>query len=130
MCLVHNAEWPCHAYTCQSGLSPSRHAKEPCTFSVSWQPQASRLKDALPLLLLLQAPLDGVIVWGTSNCSMQHITGESAPVRLEPGKELPAGSLSTDGLLVVRVTAGTEDSTPARIARMAQEAQVSTDGWL
>lgn len=71
-----------------------------------------------------QVPLDGVIVWGTANLSLQHITGEEQPVRLSPGQDLPAGSLSTDGLLVVRVEATAEDSTPARIARLAAEAQV------
>jgi len=34
------------------------------------------------------------------------------------------GSLSTDGLLVVRVIAAAENSTPARIAQLAAEAQV------
>lgn len=37
---------------------------------------------------------------------------------------LLSGSLSTDGLLVVRVIAAAEDSTPARIAQLAAEAQV------
>jgi hypothetical protein len=59
-----------------------------------------------------------------ANVSLQHITGESQPVRLAPGGEVPAGSLSTDGLLVVRVAATSQDSTPARIVRMAADAQV------
>jgi cation transport ATPase len=36
----------------------------------------------------------------------------------------PSGSLSTDGLLVVRVEATAENSTPSRIAQMAADAQV------
>jgi hypothetical protein len=35
-----------------------------------------------------------------------------------------AGSLSTDGLLVVRVEATAANSTPSRIAQMAADAQV------
>ncbi len=70
-------------------------------------------------------PLDGSIAWGVSNVSLQHITGESQPVRMAPGGEVPAGSLSTDGLLVVRVGATAQDSTPARIVRMAADAQVN-----
>lgn len=73
-----------------------------------------------------QVPLDGTVAWGTANVSLQHISGESQPVRLSSGDEIPAGSLSTDGLLVVKVVATSDDSTPARIARMAAEAQV----WL
>ncbi len=73
-------------------------------------------------------PLDGVVVWGAANVSLAHISGESQPVRMAPGSEVPAGSLATDGTLVLRVTASAEDSTPARIARMAAEAQVPRGG--
>jgi hypothetical protein len=38
-----------------------------------------------------QVPLDGAVVWGASNVSMQHISGESLPVKVEPGAEVPAG---------------------------------------
>ena len=38
-----------------------------------------------------QVPLDGDIVWGTSSVSLQHISGESLPVRLGVGAEVPAG---------------------------------------
>ena len=69
-------------------------------------------------------PLDGIVVWGAAAVSMQHISGESAPVSVAPGSSVPAGSLSTDGLLVLRVSARREDSMPARIARMAMQAQV------
>jgi cation transport ATPase len=48
-----------------------------------------------------QVPLDGVVVWGTANVSLQHISGESAPVRMAVGAEVPAGSVSMDGVLVV-----------------------------
>ncbi|KAJ9514698.1 hypothetical protein QJQ45_028424 [Haematococcus lacustris] len=90
-----------------------------------------------------EVPLDGRIVWGRANLSMQHVSGESAPVPLAPGMAcgshsrllmpcltpagdlVPAGSVNTDGLLVVKVTAKAEDSTPARIARMAAQAQAN-----
>lgn len=48
-------------------------------------------------------------------------------MRVSPGAVLPAGALNYDGLLAVRVTAASADSTPARIARMATEARVG--GW-
>ncbi len=76
------------------------------------------------MCLLLQVPLDGTIVWGVANISLQHITGESQPVKMVQGGQVPAGSLSTDGLLVLEVQASAMDSTPARIARMAADAQV------
>ncbi|EFJ47598.1 hypothetical protein VOLCADRAFT_117840 [Volvox carteri f. nagariensis] len=72
-----------------------------------------------------QVPLDGEVVWGAASVSAAHISGESAPSRVAAGGWVPAGALSTDGALVVRVTAAAADSTPARIARMASEAQAS-----
>lgn len=69
-------------------------------------------------------PLDGEVVWGVSSVQQAHISGESQPVRVGPGGWVPAGAASTDGALVVRVTAEAGDSTPMRIARMAMEAQV------
>lgn len=70
-------------------------------------------------------PLDGIVVWGTASVSLQHISGESAPVRAATGSEVPAGSVNLDGSLVLRVQASMEDSTPARIARMAAQAQAN-----
>jgi cation transport ATPase len=71
-------------------------------------------------------PLDGAVAWGAASVSMQHISGESKPVRASRrGQEVPAGSLATDGLLVLCVTATSEDSTPARMARMAADAQAA-----
>eukprot|EP00798_Chlamydomonas_sp_ICE-L_P019394 gene19394-26044_t len=70
-----------------------------------------------------QVPLDGQVVWGAAHVSMQHISGESCPVRLSVGASVPAGSSNLDGLLVVQVTATSVDSTPSRIAQMAEAAQ-------
>lgn len=77
--------------------------------------------------LSLQVPLDGMVVYGTAQVSWSHISGEALPVRLHEGKEVPAGSLNLDGLLVVRAMRGFQDSTPARIARLTQQAQASSD---
>ena len=74
-------------------------------------------------MLRLQVPLDGKVVHGTAQVSWSHISGEALPVRLTEGKEVPAGSLNLDGLLVVQATRRFQDSTPARIARLTQQAQ-------
>lgn len=75
-------------------------------------------------LLCIQVPLDGSIVYGESLVSMQHITGENLPVRHAYGAQVPAGSENHDGVLVLRVTQSASDSTPARITRLARQAQV------
>ncbi|KAK9862975.1 hypothetical protein WJX84_001614 [Apatococcus fuscideae] len=70
-----------------------------------------------------QVPLDGEIIEGEAMVSSELITGESLPVHKKPGDELPAGALNLDGSLVMKATQAAEDSTPARITRLAQEAQ-------
>lgn len=72
----------------------------------------------------VQVPLDGEIVEGEAMVSSELITGESLPTHKKPGDELPAGALNLDGSLVMKATQAAEDSTPARITRLAQEAQV------
>ena len=70
-------------------------------------------------------PLDGEILYGEALLSMQHITGENLPIRRVPGAQIPAGSQCHDGVLVLRVTQRAENSTPARISRLARDAQVT-----
>jgi cation transport ATPase len=72
-----------------------------------------------------QVPLDGDIVYGEAQVSMQHITGEAMPTRQAVGASVPAGSQNHDGVLVVRATSASDDSTPARISKMAADAQAS-----
>lgn len=50
-------------------------------------------------------PLDGVIVEGEALLSLEHLTGEAAPVRKQVADDVPGGSISTDGLLVIEVSA-------------------------
>eukprot|EP00983_Pelagomonas_calceolata_P009743 315807-Pelagomonas_calceolata.AAC.1 len=47
--------------------------------------------------LFAQVPLDGIVVWGTASVSLQHISGESAPVRAATGSEVPAGQAQRCG---------------------------------
>jgi Cd2+/Zn2+-exporting ATPase len=51
------------------------------------------------------------------------VTGESAPVDVEPGSRVFAGSVNGDGALEVRATRLAHDSTLARVMRMVEEAQ-------
>lgn len=70
-----------------------------------------------------QVPLDGVVEFGRALVSVEHITGEPLPVLRRVGDALPAGALSHDGVLVVRVTQNEAESTPRRILRLARDAQ-------
>ncbi|MBB5751065.1 heavy metal translocating P-type ATPase [Prosthecomicrobium pneumaticum] len=66
---------------------------------------------------------DGEIVEGTGAIDEAPVTGESVPVRKGPGAAVFAGTIATDAVLRVRVTAAAEDNTIARVVRLVEEAQ-------
>jgi Zn2+/Cd2+-exporting ATPase len=68
-------------------------------------------------------PLDGVVTSGSTHVNQAPITGESKPVRKEPGDEVFAGTLNERGAVEVRVTKLTGDTTLARIIHTIQEGQ-------
>ncbi|CRX39055.1 heavy metal translocating P-type ATPase [Estrella lausannensis] len=68
-------------------------------------------------------PLDGRVVKGFSSANLSHITGESIPVPIKPGDEIPAGAQNDEGSLVVEVTKTEMDSTVSRIIKLVTEAQ-------
>lgn len=90
-----------------------------------WQHITSSSGSTSPAPAAHQVPLDGIIVYGSAQVSAKHITGESMPFAVAPGRQVPAGALNHDGLLVVRTTHVAADSTPARIARLTSSAQAS-----
>ena len=70
-------------------------------------------------------PVDGVIAEGGGSVDESMLTGESLPVEKEPGAKVSAGTIGTDGLLVIRATALGAETTLARIVRMVEGAQAS-----
>ncbi len=70
-------------------------------------------------------PADGEVVEGTSNLNESMITGESRPVKKEPGDEVIGGTINGDGSLRVRVTAVGEETALAGIMRLVEQAQES-----
>lgn len=71
-------------------------------------------------------PTDGTVTEGGSDVDEAMITGESRPVKKEPGAQLIAGTINSgDGSLRARVTAVGEATALAGIMRLVQEAQQS-----
>ncbi|CAG9466579.1 unnamed protein product [Pedinophyceae sp. YPF-701] len=68
-------------------------------------------------------PVDGRVVFGQASVTSAHVTGEAAPRTARPGTEVSAGSTNEDGVLLIEATRLASDSTPARIARMTEQAQ-------
>jgi len=71
-----------------------------------------------------RVPVDGMILEGVSSVDEASVTGESIPVRKEPGKVVTGGTIVVDGNLVVCATAVGEDTFIARMVRMVEEAQL------
>ena len=77
--------------------------------------------------------LDGEVLRGTSEVNQAPITGESVPVLKEPGTQVFAGTINGDGLLEVRSTKITSDTTLAHIIQMvgaAQAKKAPSEQWV
>jgi Cd2+/Zn2+-exporting ATPase len=72
-----------------------------------------------------RVPSDGLIEEGQAALDESPVTGESIPVARSTGDPVVAGSISTDGVLLVRVTRTATDNTIARIIRLVEEATAS-----
>ena len=70
-----------------------------------------------------QVPLDATVVRGTAMVSVAHLTGEELPIQAAAGDEVAAGAQNLDGVLVLQAVRPSEDSMPARIARLTDKAQ-------
>ena len=68
---------------------------------------------------------DGRIVEGSSAIDEAPVTGESTPKLKGVGDTVFAGTINTDGVLRVEVTAAAADNTIARVVKLVEEAQES-----
>ncbi|CAN7496057.1 heavy metal translocating P-type ATPase [Mesorhizobium amorphae] len=68
---------------------------------------------------------DGDIVEGQSAIDESPVTGESVPKTKQVGDQVFAGTINTDSVLNIRVTATATDNTIARVVRLVEEAQES-----
>lgn len=68
--------------------------------------------------------MDGHVVYGQCDLTVQHISGESAPMTVHEGHRIIAGSRNLNGMIIIKTTTTKNDSTPAKIAKIAFEAKV------
>ncbi|HEV7276560.1 MAG TPA: heavy metal translocating P-type ATPase [Devosiaceae bacterium] len=70
-------------------------------------------------------PADGSILEGSSAIDESPVTGESVPKVKSIGDDVFAGTVNSDAVLRVRVTAAASDNTIARVVKLVEEAQES-----
>lgn len=70
-------------------------------------------------------PADGAVEEGQSDVNEAMITGESRPVKKQPGDNVIGGTINEDGSLRIRVAATGDDSALAGIMRLVEQAQQS-----
>ena len=70
-------------------------------------------------------PADGEVAEGDSDVNEAMITGESRPVKKQPGDRAIAGAINGSGSLRVRITATGDQTALAGIMRLVEQAQQS-----
>ncbi len=68
-----------------------------------------------------RVPVDGQVVEGTSTLDLSTITGESAPMYVEPGKEVIGGTTNLDGFLKVQATRVGDETFLNQVVRLMRQ---------
>jgi heavy metal translocating P-type ATPase len=66
---------------------------------------------------------DGIVITGRSGVNEAAVTGESVPVEKVPGAKVFAGTLNTEGALIIEANATFSDNTLAKIIDLVEKAQ-------
>jgi Cu2+-exporting ATPase len=70
-------------------------------------------------------PVDGIVIEGHSSVDESMLSGESAPVSKSIGALVSAGTVNTNGALLVEVLSTMQNTTLSKIIRLVEEAQSS-----
>jgi Cu2+-exporting ATPase len=72
-----------------------------------------------------KAPADGMILEGCSHIDESMLTGESRPVRKQPGSRIAGGTVNGEAPLIMQVEATGADTVLSRIIHLVESAQGS-----
>ncbi len=84
---------------------------------------ALRPGDVVELRAGDRVPADGVVLEGAASLDMASLTGESVPVDAGEGDRVMAGSIDTDGRLLVRVQSVGSETTLGKIITLMRDAE-------
>lgn len=84
-----------------------------------------RLGDHVLIKPGYKVPVDGIVLEGHSEVDESMLSGESAPVSKSAGAKVSAGTVNTNGALLVEVNSTLQNTTLAKIIRLVEEAQAS-----
>lgn len=70
-----------------------------------------------------RVPTDGVVTGGSSHADESLLTGESSPVKKEPGSQVIGGSINSGGRIVVKCTAVGQETVLGQITKLVEEAR-------
>lgn len=103
-------------------LTPRRARRVQGDDAVDVPVEALRVGELVAVHAGESIPVDGVVCDGHGVVDTSLMTGESAPVAVEPGDGVSAGSVSASARLTVRVEASGDATRLARIARLVADA--------
>lgn len=83
--------------------------------------EALRPGDRVEVLAGDTVPADGVVLSGSSTIDQAILTGESAPVGVEPGSGIAAGAVNLSSPITIRVEATGESTRVGRLMRLVEE---------
>lgn len=86
-------------------------------------PTDVEIGDELRVVAGERIAIDGSVIAGSANVDEQLITGESAPVAMQTGSQVTAGTVNLDGTLTIRATAAGGESTISRLVALLEEAK-------
>ena len=93
--------------------------------SVKTDPSEVAVGSIIEVLPGERIPLDGVVIEGTSRLDTAALTGESLPADVETGSEVYSGTINLDGVLKIRVTKTSDQSTASRILELVEESAIN-----
>ncbi|MGE0032379.1 MAG: heavy metal translocating P-type ATPase [Pseudothermotoga sp.] len=70
-----------------------------------------------------KVPSDGIVIEGSAQMNVSHLTGEPLPQAVRVGENVYAGSILENGILKVRISKRYRDSSMARVVELVRKAQ-------